>query len=537
VSQLGAGFESGYPGTIDTRQKYRNVSSIAPDSDTRLDAEFLNDTLAAIVQMQTSLGAMVQGNFASLAARLAQFIPGGGGVPNVLAFSGQSVITLAGAVHHQQSPAILYQVYDASTPRNALEPASVTVSPTNYDLVMTFGSAQTGSVVLGAPAPQYTTRFTDALTLVIPGSVHGLLQNTLFFQVYDASDPAVAIQAGPLTIHPVTRDVTLYFAFPQSGLIILSAGGPRYQVSFTGVSTLTVPGSVHGLGSAALLYQCYDASAIPAALSPATVTVHPTTFDVVVTFGGTQSGTLALTTVASTTGQDFDIRDAGLVDQTAVRVLSSLGNLYLQAGSSDAIYFRNRLGGAVGMFQTALSRLGIGMLNPAFQLQLGSGPAAKPDGNLWTVSSDERLKTVLGPFTDGLDLILQLAPVWFQYNGLAGMPVTGQSLVGIIAQTLQPLAPYMVGSYRGKLTPEDTEETDILTYDGNAMTFVLINGMQEQTTRIVALEAALPALTTRVEALEVAIPALITRIEALEAALPAMRTSPAPPPAPEEPAL
>jgi hypothetical protein len=500
VAQLGAGFGSQYPTYIDTKQTYRNLPAAVPDSDTRLDAEALNDMLAAIVQVETALGANPGGAYGSLAARLAQFLPGGAAIPNVLGFTGQSTVVLPGAVHRQQSQAILYQAWDTATPRNAVQPNSVTVDPTSYDFTMSFGLPQSGTVVLGAPSPLYTTRFTNLSTLVIPGTAHGLAFNKLFYQVYDAGTPAAAIQPGPLTIDAATRDVTLYFAVAQSGILVLSAGGPRYEVAFSGVSSLTIPGSVHGLGSSALLYQLYDAGTPPAAFH-APATVHPTTFDVTVNLGVPQSGTLILTRVTATTGQEFDIRDTGQVNQTAVRVYSDVGTLRLQAGGLDAVTIRNKFGADVATFATATGRLGIGTATPAFQLQLSTGPAAKPDGTLWTVASDVRLKTVLGPFTDGLAVLEQLAPVRFLYNGQGGIPATTEAQIGFVAQDVQPVAPYLVGSYPGRLTPEDAEDTAILTYEGHALAFVLLNAVRELAARLTALEVAHDALTVAYEAL------------------------------------
>ena len=161
-----------------------------------------------MVNVETTLGARVQGGFASLAARLQQFLPGGGIVPNVISFSQRLILTIAGAVHNIGSPAILYQVYDTSTPRQALEPSTVTVDANTYDLEMTFAVPQDGVVVLGAPSPQYVTSFVDVTTpLTILGTAHGLGLADLFYQVYDDGVPASVIEPSELTIHPTTFDV------------------------------------------------------------------------------------------------------------------------------------------------------------------------------------------------------------------------------------------------------------------------------------------------------------------------------------------
>ena len=504
MAQLGSGQGSSYPYAIDTRQTFVNATPTAPDSPTRIDAEFANDDLQATINVETALGANVQGNFASLAARLNQFMPGGGTVPNVQAFADRVAFTIAGAVHHLGSPAILYQVYDTSTPRQALEPSTVTVDPTTYDLTMTFAVPQSGVLVLGAPSPQYVATFSEVLTLPILGTTHGLDHGALFYQLYDANNPAAVLEPGALTIHPITFDVEVSFAVPQSGILILTAGGPRYATSFTNQSIVLIPGNTHNLPSAALLYQVYDSGTPATAITPQSVTVDPVNFDVTVSFSSAQSGTIALTSVAALSGQDFEIRDSGLVDQTAVRVLSGAGRLYLQAGAGEHVVLRNKTAEQIVVVNMLDRRMGIGVPNPLGQLHLSTGPAIKPDSNVWSVGSDERLKEVQRPYTDGLEVILQVEPVWFRYNGKGGMPVTGKDLVSIVAQQLQPIAPYMVGSYLGQLTP-DTEATEILTYEGHAMTFALINAVKELHARVVALEAAqrtpqaTPAPTTSAE--------------------------------------
>ena len=120
--------------------------------------------------------------------------------------------------------------------------------------------------------------------------------------------------------------------------------------------------------------------------------------------------------------------------------------------------------------------VGIGTSTPAFQLDVSTNSAAKPLSSAWTVPSDRRLKKDIRPYTSGLQDIMKINPVWFTYTGKAGMQqATG---VGIIAQELQEIAPYMVNpwSYREK----DGTSTEYLGVDNGAMTYMLINAVQEQ---------------------------------------------------------
>ena len=92
------------------------------------------------------------------------------------------------------------------------------------DLWFHGGTAQSVSPGAGV-SPAYVT-FNNATILTIPGTVHRLGTSTLLFQVYDASIPAMAVSPNEFTvlISPNSYDVTLTFAQPQSGLVVLSAG-------------------------------------------------------------------------------------------------------------------------------------------------------------------------------------------------------------------------------------------------------------------------------------------------------------------------
>jgi hypothetical protein len=305
MAQLGSGGGSHYPSAIDTRQIYQNTVSAAPDSDTRVDAEYLNDTLTAILQIETALGAGVQGSFGSLAARLAALESGGTGLTNVVPFASQTSVLLPGVAHQQGSAALLYQIYDASVPRQALQPDTFSVFPTTYDAVATFGVPQSGIIMVAVLEPHYLGTFTTTgtpPTAVIPGTAHALAETYLFFQAFDTANPSQAIELGSLGVNTLTFDVTLTTAVPMTGTLLLCVGSPRYAQAFVDQTSVSVPASVHGLGSAHLLYQVYAPGGVePQAIPAGGLTLNHTTGDVVLTFAAPQSGTLVLAPVPSVT--------------------------------------------------------------------------------------------------------------------------------------------------------------------------------------------------------------------------------------------
>jgi hypothetical protein len=119
---------------------------------------------------------------------------------------------------------------------------------------------------------------------------------------------------------------------------------------------------------------------------------------------------------------------------------------------------------------------------PAFMLEV-IGLAAKPGGGMWLVSSDKRLKQNVLPYTDGLDKLLSIEPVTFNYNALSGYD-TSKQYVGVIAQALNEVAPYMVSTF-------DRQGTEYLSVDNSAMIYMLINAVKEQQAQITELRREL----------------------------------------------
>jgi trimeric autotransporter adhesin len=145
----------------------------------------------------------------------------------------------------------------------------------------------------------------------------------------------------------------------------------------------------------------------------------------------------------------------------------------------------------VGFVRMSISHqgyVGIGTTGPSYQLQLSTDSAAKPSTNTWTIASDVRIKTETGEYTKGLDAVLALRPVTYRYNGKAGMIDDGEDKISIIAQEAITAFPECVGSYMVKLEEDDEEETEVLNWNGHALTFALVNSIKELAARLEALE-------------------------------------------------
>jgi hypothetical protein len=139
-------------------------------------------------------------------------------------------------------------------------------------------------------------------------------------------------------------------------------------------------------------------------------------------------------------------------------------------------------------------RVGIGTATPMHQLQVSSDDVVKPTAGGWLGASDRRLKKDIADFHDGLDVLMNIRPVTYSYNGKLGLP-TGEEHIGIVAQEIQPLAPYTIKPL--KIGGPDNDK-NYLAFDGSPLTYVLINAVQEQQKTIEAQQKEIDALKANV---------------------------------------
>ncbi len=115
-------------------------------------------------------------------------------------------------------------------------------------------------------------------------------------------------------------------------------------------------------------------------------------------------------------------------------------------------------------------RVGIGVNNPGYQLELSTDSAAKPGTSTWTIASDRRLKDVRAPFTRGLAAIENIQPIYFNYkkDNALGLP-SEKEYVGIIAQEIQ------------KNIPEATaiDEKGFLHVTNDSIIWTMFNAIKE----------------------------------------------------------
>ena len=105
------------------------------------------------------------------------------------------------------------------------------------------------------------------------------------------------------------------------------------------------------------------------------------------------------------------------------------------------------------------------------------GEAYKLGGGPFAALSDQRLKRGVKEYTDGLDEIMKLRPVSFKYT--KDVDPNGKDYIGVIAQEVQDVAPYMTQKYDLR-DDNDKSKGEYLSVDPNAFTYMLINAVKEQ---------------------------------------------------------
>jgi hypothetical protein len=111
----------------------------------------------------------------------------------------------------------------------------------------------------------------------------------------------------------------------------------------------------------------------------------------------------------------------------------------------------------------------------------------KPGGGPWVDSSDGRIKDDIADYTSGLDAVLALRPVTYNFKAETGRDPSVK-YVGLIGQEAECAMPEMVTTRKDKLG--DLEFDDMRTLDANALTYALVNAVKTLNERIVKLEGA-----------------------------------------------
>ena len=127
---------------------------------------------------------------------------------------------------------------------------------------------------------------------------------------------------------------------------------------------------------------------------------------------------------------------------------------------------------------TTNNRVGIGTAAPDQKLSV-NGDASKAGGGSWQTFSDERLKRIRGTFNTGLNAVMRLQPLRYEYkaNNAMGLPQVGER-IGFGAQAVQQVIPEAVS----------TNENGYLMVNNDPIIWTMLNAIKEQQKQIAELK-------------------------------------------------
>jgi hypothetical protein len=140
--------------------------------------------------------------------------------------------------------------------------------------------------------------------------------------------------------------------------------------------------------------------------------------------------------------------------------------------------------------------VGIGRTSPTVKLDVNGD--IRYNGTI-SNASDKRLKSNINSFNYGLNEVLQLNPVTYNYNGLAGISNTTELNTGLVAQELAKVAPTLVSEFE-HVEYTDAEGTEIketgtyLQIEESAIKYMLVNAIKDQQELIEAQAEKIAAL-------------------------------------------
>lgn len=128
--------------------------------------------------------------------------------------------------------------------------------------------------------------------------------------------------------------------------------------------------------------------------------------------------------------------------------------------------------------------VGVGTTAPTDTLSV-NGTASKPGGGSWAVFSDERLKNIKGNFNSGLQALMQLQPLRYEYSQRNPLGLkANQEYVGFGAQAVQKVIPEAVSQ----------NENGYLQINNDPILWTMLNAIKEQQKEIEDLKAQIEQL-------------------------------------------
>jgi len=192
---------------------------------------------------------------------------------------------------------------------------------------------------------------------------------------------------------------------------------------------------------------------------------------------------------ADNTGIDMFV---GLNNTTGIQISRNKSNAnscwqFITINNVDLQFTRPGAGAQIVINNTGLM---VGSnVSPQHLIQAAGDDVAKPTAGGWLASgSNARFKKDIVAFPDGLAQVRQLLPRWYEFTGEMNLP-TGQRCLGLIAEEVEPVAPYMLHPYQAEWGPEEARQTAMVhALDMTPVTYMLVNAVKELAERLEHLE-------------------------------------------------
>ena len=162
---------------------------------------------------------------------------------------------------------------------------------------------------------------------------------------------------------------------------------------------------------------------------------------------------------------------------------------------------------------TGNGNVGIGAITPGGQFELSLDQGRKPGTSTWTITSDERLKNIHGNYSKGLDEILKLQPITYNYvntgKRIFEEKVLQKEFLGFSAQAVQKVFPEAV----------DVDDDEYLNFNMHPILVAFVNAFKELDTKNKTLEVQVEQIKIqqeKINSLETINTEILKRLEKLE---------------------
>ena len=184
------------------------------------------------------------------------------------------------------------------------------------------------------------------------------------------------------------------------------------------------------------------------------------------------------------------------------------------SGNGFLAFFPNGSTSSEAIRFTHNGRIGIGTISPSYQLELSTDSAGKPSTNVWTITSDERIKEniTLADLDRCYEIVKNLPLKKYAWKYYNTNQAPDQNMLGWIAQDVQQYFPKAVNVSKFVIK-EEIKDGEIVTQEEEAINDCL-NLNSDQINKV--LYGAVQKLQAIVETQQAKILELENRINTLE---------------------